>query len=183
MIRSKLYPPPMPADTVRRERLLSLSQTVAGTPLTLVSAPAGYGKSTLVSQWLDLLGCKSAWLSLDNEDSELTQFLSYVVAALHDAYWGAVLKSPRFYNLRSCRTSVVWQAFSATKSMPIRKRWSLSSMITIGCPHRRLTTFSTPCSIIRPRICTWLSYRVATRRCRCMLCVPAEHSARFVCSN
>ena len=50
-----------------------------------MSAPAGYGKSTLVSQWLELLGCRSAWLSLDAADSDLTQFLSYVVAALHGA--------------------------------------------------------------------------------------------------
>ena len=88
IIRTKLYPPPMAPDTVQRQRLLSLAQSAEQSPLTLVSAPAGYGKSTLVSQWLDLLGCKSAWLSLDNEDSELTQFLSYVVAALHDAYPG-----------------------------------------------------------------------------------------------
>ena len=85
IIRSKLYPPPMAADTVKRERLLSLAQSAARSPLTLVSAPAGYGKSTLVSQWLEPLGCRSAWLSLDAADSDLTQFLSYVVAALHGA--------------------------------------------------------------------------------------------------
>jgi LuxR family maltose regulon positive regulatory protein len=56
--------------------------------LSLVSAPAGYGKSTLVSQWLELLGCRSVWLSLDAADSDLTQFLSYVVAALHGAVPG-----------------------------------------------------------------------------------------------
>ena len=88
IIRTKLYPPPMAPDTVQRQRLMPLAQSAEQSPLTLVSAPAGYGKSTLVSQWLDLLGCKSAWLSLDNEDSELTQFLSYVVAALRDAYPG-----------------------------------------------------------------------------------------------
>ena len=71
-----------------RERLLSLAQSVVRNPLTLVSAPAGYGKSTLVSQWLEPLGCRSAWLSLDAADSDLTQFLSYVVAALHGAVPG-----------------------------------------------------------------------------------------------
>jgi len=76
----------MGADTVRRERLLSLARKVAGAPLTLVSAPAGYGKSTLVSEWLGLLGQKSAWLSLDAEDGDISQFLSYVVAALRNAY-------------------------------------------------------------------------------------------------
>jgi LuxR family maltose regulon positive regulatory protein len=72
----------MAADTVRRERLLSLAQTVADVPLTLVSAPAGYGKSTLARQWLEQLECKSAWLSLDPADGDLTQFLSYFVAAV-----------------------------------------------------------------------------------------------------
>jgi ATP/maltotriose-dependent transcriptional regulator MalT len=81
IIRSKLYPPPMATDTVRRERLLSLAQTAADVPLTLVSAPAGCGKSTLASQWLGLIGCRSAWLSLDPADSDLTQFLSKVLAA------------------------------------------------------------------------------------------------------
>ena len=82
IIRSKLYPPPMPADIVGRERLLLLAQTAAQSPLTLVSAPAGYGKSTLARQWLEHLGCRSAWLSVDSADSDLTQFLSYVVAAI-----------------------------------------------------------------------------------------------------
>jgi len=82
IIQSKLYPPPMAADAVIRERLLSLAQTVERVPLTLVSAPAGYGKSTLVSQWVQTLEQKSAWLSLDAEDSDIRQFLSYVVAAL-----------------------------------------------------------------------------------------------------
>ena len=88
IIRTKLYPPQLTPDIVQRQRLLSLAQSATQTPLSLVSAPAGYGKSTLVSQWLDLLGCESAWLSLDNEDSDLTQFLSYVVAALRHTYPG-----------------------------------------------------------------------------------------------
>jgi LuxR family maltose regulon positive regulatory protein len=88
IIRTKLYPPPLAPDIVQRQRLLSLAQSATQIPLSLVSAPAGYGKSTLVSQWLDLLGCESAWLSLDNEDSDLTQFLSYVVASLRNTYPG-----------------------------------------------------------------------------------------------
>jgi len=51
-------------------------------PLTLVSAPAGYGKSTLESQWAESLDGPCAWLSLDPEDSELKVFLSYLLAAI-----------------------------------------------------------------------------------------------------
>jgi LuxR family maltose regulon positive regulatory protein len=82
IIKTKLYPPPAAPDTVRRERLLSLAQAAAQSPLTLVSAPAGYGKSTLVGQWLQVVDSKFCWLSLDSEESDLTQFLSYVIATL-----------------------------------------------------------------------------------------------------
>jgi LuxR family maltose regulon positive regulatory protein len=50
--------------------------------LTLISAPAGFGKTTLISEWI--AGCQrpAAWLSLDEGDSDPTRFLSYLVAAL-----------------------------------------------------------------------------------------------------
>jgi LuxR family maltose regulon positive regulatory protein len=59
------------------------------TPLTLVSAPAGYGKSTLVSHWAGSLEQPCAWVSLDEMDSGLEVFLSYVLAAIETAAPGA----------------------------------------------------------------------------------------------
>jgi LuxR family maltose regulon positive regulatory protein len=50
--------------------------------LTLISAPAGFGKTTLVSEWVVCGKCPVAWLSLDKEDSDPRRFLSYLVAAL-----------------------------------------------------------------------------------------------------
>jgi len=50
--------------------------------LTLISAPAGFGKTTLVSEWLAGCGRPAAWLSLDERDSDPTRFLAYLVAAL-----------------------------------------------------------------------------------------------------
>ncbi len=50
--------------------------------MTLVSAPAGYGKSTLVSHWLENADVPSGWLSLDEMDNDLRIFLSYFVAAV-----------------------------------------------------------------------------------------------------
>jgi LuxR family maltose regulon positive regulatory protein len=50
--------------------------------LTLVSAPAGFGKSTLVSEWARNCGRPVAWLSLDKNDNDLTRFLTYLIAAL-----------------------------------------------------------------------------------------------------
>jgi ATP/maltotriose-dependent transcriptional regulator MalT len=93
IVLSKLYPPPMAPDTILRERLLQLAPTVSCNPATLVSAPAGYGKSTLVSHWLQQMECKSAWLSLDSTESDFTQFLSYVVAALRGAYPGRFVRT------------------------------------------------------------------------------------------
>ncbi|MEZ4660524.1 MAG: hypothetical protein R2911_23455 [Caldilineaceae bacterium] len=50
--------------------------------LTLLSAPAGFGKTTLVSAWVAAFERPAAWLSLDEGDNDLTRFLSYLVAAL-----------------------------------------------------------------------------------------------------
>jgi len=58
-------------------------------PLTLVSAAAGYGKSTLVCEWLQIREHSAAWLSLDETDSNLRQFLSYLVAAIEITCPGA----------------------------------------------------------------------------------------------
>jgi LuxR family maltose regulon positive regulatory protein len=58
-------------------------------PLTLVSAPAGYGKSTLVSHWAESQDKPCAWLSLDHEDSDLQVFVRYVLAAIETVHPGA----------------------------------------------------------------------------------------------
>ena len=50
--------------------------------LTLISAPAGFGKSTLVSEWIAKCGRPIAWLSLDEGDNDLTHFLTYLIKAL-----------------------------------------------------------------------------------------------------
>ncbi|MBW1786039.1 MAG: hypothetical protein JRK53_05380, partial [Deltaproteobacteria bacterium] len=55
-------------------------------PLTLVSAPAGYGKTTLISCWLETCGRPAAWLSLDEHDNDLHLFLSYFVSAVQTIF-------------------------------------------------------------------------------------------------
>lgn len=68
--------------------------------MTLISAPAGFGKTTLVSEWVVGCGCPVAWLSLDERDNDLARFLAYFIAALQtiDADFGAgalaMLQSP-----------------------------------------------------------------------------------------
>ena len=63
-----------------RPRLIE--QLNAGRPLTLISAPAGFGKTTLVSEWVTGGERPAAWLSLDEGDSDRARFLTYLIAAL-----------------------------------------------------------------------------------------------------
>lgn len=82
LLQTKLYlPPPRPQLIVRAPLLARLSEAPIR-PLTLVSAPAGFGKTTLVSQWLAQRNGAVAWFSLDEDDSDPSRFLHYLVAAL-----------------------------------------------------------------------------------------------------
>ncbi|MCP4376012.1 MAG: hypothetical protein GY794_07545, partial [bacterium] len=82
IIRTKLHRPPVTKDLVPRTALLNQLDRYRQRPLTLVSAPAGYGKSTLASSWLDTCECPGAWVSLDADDSDLRGFLTYLAAAI-----------------------------------------------------------------------------------------------------
>ncbi len=86
ILTTKLYVPPPRPKVVLRPRLIErLNESLHG-KLTLISAPAGFGKTTLVSEWLaapNMLPARpAAWLSLDEGDSDPTRFLTYLVAAL-----------------------------------------------------------------------------------------------------
>lgn len=84
LLRTKLFIPAVPPQIIHRTRLMErlAAGLKAGKPLTLVSAPAGYGKSTLLAEWLS--GCKdcAAWLSLDERDNSPLRFWTYFLAAL-----------------------------------------------------------------------------------------------------
>jgi LuxR family maltose regulon positive regulatory protein len=84
ILATKLYlPPPRPGIVPRPHLVGRLNDGLAmGCKLALISAAAGFGKTTLVSEWI--AGCKRqvAWLSLDEGDNDLSRFLTYLVAAL-----------------------------------------------------------------------------------------------------
>ena len=82
ILRTKLHRPPTPRDHVHRSRLLDVLNNADSRPLTLVAAPAGYGKSSLISCWLASCDWPSAWVSLDESDNNLRQFLSYFLGAI-----------------------------------------------------------------------------------------------------
>ena len=82
ILQTKLYIPPIRPELVSRPRLIERLNAGLHRKLTLVSAPAGSGKTTLVSEWV--AGCErlTAWLSLDEGDNDPIRFLTYFVAAL-----------------------------------------------------------------------------------------------------
>jgi LuxR family maltose regulon positive regulatory protein len=82
ILKTKLYPPPLRPTLVARARLIERLNAGQSLRLTLVSAPAGFGKTTLVSEWLRQDSTQpAAWLSLDEADNDLRRFLTYLLAA------------------------------------------------------------------------------------------------------
>jgi LuxR family maltose regulon positive regulatory protein len=89
---TKLYIPPTRAELVQRPGLIERLNDGLDRKLTLISAPAGFGKTTLVSHWVENLrdnkekdeqAIKVAWLSLDGDDNDPVRFLTYFITALN----------------------------------------------------------------------------------------------------
>jgi LuxR family maltose regulon positive regulatory protein len=95
LLQTKLHRPRVPHDLVERVRLLEWLDKGIEIPLTLVCAPAGYGKTTLICTWLERMAAgrgeeaaplPSVWLSLDEDESDLNLFLRYFIAALRTVF-------------------------------------------------------------------------------------------------
>jgi LuxR family transcriptional regulator, maltose regulon positive regulatory protein len=84
ILATKLHIPPVPPKVVIRTRLIERLNAgfSEGSKLSLISAPAGFGKTTLVSEWIASNDRQAAWLSLDERDSDPTRFLTYLIGAL-----------------------------------------------------------------------------------------------------
>jgi LuxR family maltose regulon positive regulatory protein len=95
LVQTKLHPPLLREDVIPRPRLLAaLRQALTSHPLTLLSAPAGYGKTTLLADFgfrisdfgihnlQSAIRNRLAWLTLDEEDNDPARFLAYLIAAL-----------------------------------------------------------------------------------------------------
>ncbi len=104
LLATKLHVPRRPRSLVARPRLSERLSRGAESALTLVSAPAGFGKTTLLAQWLAAApadGRSVAWLSLDQRDNDPELFWTYLVGALKTAAQGAgastlsLLQSPQ----------------------------------------------------------------------------------------
>jgi LuxR family maltose regulon positive regulatory protein len=84
ILRTKLFIPSVPPGIIHRHHLITrlTAGFEAGKVLTLVSAPAGYGKSTLLTEWVTAYKGRVAWLSLDERDNTPLRFWTYLVTAL-----------------------------------------------------------------------------------------------------
>ena len=100
VLRTKLYAPEVGLDLIDRPRLRARFGGETQAPLTLVVAPAGYGKSLAVAQWISSQRTAAVWLSLDVAETEPTEFLRYLIAAVRSlhpetcAQTGAMLDAP-----------------------------------------------------------------------------------------
>ena len=86
LIQTKLYGPRKRSDLISRARLLERLNAGLSGKVTLVAAPAGFGKTTLVAQWIQSINRPTAWLSLDEHDNEPRVFVRSLTAALQSAF-------------------------------------------------------------------------------------------------
>lgn len=125
ILSTKLYIPPLPAKRVSRLHLIERISERVAKKLTLVSAPAGFGKTTIVCEWIEHARSAASktsqeqnytWLSLNERDNDLVRFLTYLIAALRqpkeigetlgeDAL--GMLQSPQPPNTQAILTSLI----------------------------------------------------------------------------
>lgn len=82
LLSTKLFAPPLRANRVDRLHLFKWMDSGLDKALPLVSAPAGYGETTLASSWVHELKTPSSWLSLDEGENDPVRFLQNLIAAL-----------------------------------------------------------------------------------------------------
>lgn len=113
MLTTKLYVPFVKPNLVTRRRLIERLNEGSRGKLTLVSAPAGFGKTTLLGEWSLQGELPIAWVSLDEGDNDLGRFLAYLVAALGSLWTGVgkdalePLHSPQPPPIESVLTALV----------------------------------------------------------------------------
>lgn len=86
ILNTKLHRPKVTDDIITRSRIIEYLESNTDKPFSLVSAPAGYGKSIAVSQWLENTKSLHTWLSLDEDHSDLRTFLLYLCAAVEKIF-------------------------------------------------------------------------------------------------
>ena len=125
VIATKLFRPSPRQQTVERTRLHDLLRQGLTRPLTLVVAPAGWGKSTLVAEWLRRDPVTAGWVSLDSGDDDATRF------------WRYLLRPPARRAAGQARASRGWMPPARTSSVTCSPRsstrWRLQPRLWCSC--------------------------------------------------
>ena len=125
LLTTKLYVPPVPSRWVSRPHLIErLNDGLRlGKKLILVSAPAGFGKTTLVGDWIRREELPAAWISLDQDDDDPVRFWSYLIAALQSRRPGLgqdalrALRSPQPPAIESLLVAVINEVAERSESL------------------------------------------------------------------
>jgi LuxR family transcriptional regulator, maltose regulon positive regulatory protein len=130
LLSTKLHIPTAGPHLVPRRALVERLEAGLSRRLTLVAAPAGFGKTTLISEWVAWRGRPVCWLSLDEGDDEACRFLAYVVAAIRSVWEGfgeaalAALQAPQLpevqpilVNMINEMTDLAMAAYPAERSI------------------------------------------------------------------
>ena len=113
LVETKLYVPPLRQQLVSRPRLLERLKTGLQLKLMLIAAPAGYGKTTLVSEGVRSSQMPVGWLTLDEDDNDLTRFWLYVISAMQTVQADigksalGLLQSPQPPPIESILTNII----------------------------------------------------------------------------
>ncbi len=177
LLSTKLTPPRAGARLVDRPHVVQRLQRGLERPLTLIAAPAGYGKTTALRAWIRELEQSPdapaiAWVSLDASDNDPAQFWTYVSAALDQAHPGlaantlAMLHAPNLPPL----TTILRALLNAVAALPHEVALVLDDYHLIVRPeiHEALA----PCWSIPRRSCISTLHRAPCRRCRSRGCAP-----------
>src|SRR5690606_17828891 len=159
---TKFRPPTPPREPVRRPRLLDVLRTGVERRLTVIHAPAGFGKSVLAAQWrdeLEGLGLPVAWIGIDSGDDHEVWFLAHLIEAIHrvrpdiGAGLGQMLEERPADSVTIAVSSLITELHTSGEPVvviiddwhrltaPDAKR-VLSSLLDSGCHHLRLVVTS-----------------------------------------
>jgi len=101
IIATKLHRPQIAENHLHRQHLLNYLDQRRYRPLTLISAPAGYGKTTLASCWLETCDVPNTWVSLDKNDNDPYLFISYLTSAIQHLFPDKLSKTQALLNAAS----------------------------------------------------------------------------------
>src|SRR5210317_406976 len=101
---TKFYPQSLPSDLVKRSDLLNTLNEHLDKSLITIVAPSGYGKSVLISNWLDSFDITAAWISLDEYDNNFSTFLRSLISSLDKAFLGKLEFLKTFLSSRKLPT-------------------------------------------------------------------------------